>query len=110
MVPLQWFTGAELATVVRPCARSAALVLAGALAACGGKQPAAEPAAGHAPAAAADAAAPPGAPAPGEWPLPGRDAQGTRYSPLTQLTRDNVGKLAVAWTFSSGTARGFEGQ
>ncbi len=46
----------------------------------------------------------------GEWPLPGRDEQGTRYSPLDQITAANVQALKVAWTFSSGTARGFEGQ
>lgn len=46
----------------------------------------------------------------GEWPLPGRDPQGTRYSPLDQINAANVGNLKVAWTFSSGTARGFEGQ
>ena len=54
--------------------------------------------------------APANAPAPGDWPLPGRDAQGTRYSPLTQITADNVKDLRVAWTFSTGYARGFEGQ
>jgi lanthanide-dependent methanol dehydrogenase len=53
----------------------------------------------------------PGAmPAAGEWPYPGRDPQGTRYSPLTQITPDNVKDLKVAWTFSTGYARGFEGQ
>ena len=55
-------------------------------------------------------AAPANAPAPGDWPLPGRDAQGTRYSPLAQITPDNVKNLKVAWTFSTGFARGFEGQ
>lgn len=46
----------------------------------------------------------------GSWTLPGRDAQGTRYSPLAQITPDNVKNLKVAWTFSTGYARGFEGQ
>jgi quinoprotein glucose dehydrogenase len=33
------------------------------------------------------------------WPAYGHDAGGTRYSPLTQINRDNVTKLQVAWTF-----------
>jgi quinoprotein glucose dehydrogenase len=33
------------------------------------------------------------------WPAYGHDAAGTRYSPLTQISRDNVSKLQVAWTF-----------
>ena len=37
-----------------------------------------------------------------EWASYGRDAGGTRYSPLTQLTPANVGKLQVAWTFNTG--------
>jgi quinoprotein glucose dehydrogenase len=37
-----------------------------------------------------------------EWPAYGRDAGGTRYSPLTQIDRSNVGKLKVAWTFHTG--------
>jgi quinoprotein glucose dehydrogenase len=36
---------------------------------------------------------------PGDWPAYGHDAGGTRYSPLTQITRDNVANLKVAWTF-----------
>jgi quinoprotein glucose dehydrogenase len=39
---------------------------------------------------------------PAEWPAYGRDPQGTRYSPLAQITRENVGKLVVAWTFRTG--------
>jgi quinoprotein glucose dehydrogenase len=37
-----------------------------------------------------------------QWPCYGHDAGGTRYSPLTQINRDNVGKLRVAWTFRTG--------
>ena len=33
-----------------------------------------------------------------------------RYSPLNQITTGNVGKLQVAWTFSTGVLRGHEGQ
>ncbi len=35
----------------------------------------------------------------GDWPAYGHDAAGTRYSPLTQINRDNVANLKVAWTF-----------
>ena len=37
-----------------------------------------------------------------EWTAYGHDALGSRYSPLTQITRDNVGTLAVAWTYRTG--------
>ena len=33
-----------------------------------------------------------------------------RYSPLDQITTQNVGKLQVAWTFSTGVLRGHEGE
>ena len=37
-----------------------------------------------------------------DWPAYGRDAGGTRYSPLKQITRDNVSKLKLAWTYHTG--------
>jgi len=37
-----------------------------------------------------------------EWPNYGNDPGGTRYSPLTQINRDNVSKLKIAWTFHTG--------
>jgi quinoprotein glucose dehydrogenase len=37
-----------------------------------------------------------------EWPAYGGDALGSRYSPLAEITRDNVGRLRVAWTFHTG--------
>ncbi len=37
-----------------------------------------------------------------EWPHYGRDAGGTRFSPLTQINTNNVADLKVAWTFSTG--------
>ncbi|HEY9450289.1 MAG TPA: PQQ-binding-like beta-propeller repeat protein, partial [Gemmatimonadaceae bacterium] len=37
-----------------------------------------------------------------EWPAYGRDPAGTRNSPLTQITRDNVARLSVAWTHRTG--------
>ena len=42
-----------------------------------------------------------GAQSAGEWPSYHRDLAGTRYSPLDKITRDNVSKLAVAWTWKS---------
>ena len=39
-----------------------------------------------------------------DWPNYGRDPGGTRYSPLTQITRANVAQLQVAWRFSTGEA------
>src|SRR5580704_8637969 len=38
--------------------------------------------------------------APADWPTYTRDLAGTKYSPLDQITPDNVAKLATAWTFS----------
>jgi quinoprotein glucose dehydrogenase len=37
-----------------------------------------------------------------DWAYYGHDAGGTRYSPLTQINRENVKNLKVAWTFHSG--------
>ncbi len=37
------------------------------------------------------------------------DYANTRYSPLKQIDTANVGRLAVAWTFSTGVLRGHEG-
>jgi quinoprotein glucose dehydrogenase len=38
----------------------------------------------------------------GEWGAYGHDALGSRYSPLAQITKDNVASLAVAWTYRTG--------
>jgi quinoprotein glucose dehydrogenase len=38
----------------------------------------------------------------GEWAAYGRDQTGARFSPLTRITRENVGRLTVAWTFRTG--------
>ena len=40
--------------------------------------------------------------APGDWPVYGRDPGGSRFSPLTQITRANVARLQVAWTYHTG--------
>ncbi|KAF1048910.1 membrane-bound PQQ-dependent dehydrogenase, glucose/quinate/shikimate family [Xylophilus sp.] len=41
-------------------------------------------------------------PAAGDWVAYGRDNAGTRYSPLTQITKDNVGRLQQAWLAHTG--------
>lgn len=38
----------------------------------------------------------------GDWPAYGRDPGGSRYSPLVEITRSNVSRLQVAWTFHTG--------
>jgi quinoprotein glucose dehydrogenase len=40
----------------------------------------------------------------GEWPAYGRDAGGSRYSPLTQINRSNVKDLKVGWEYHTGEA------
>ena len=37
-----------------------------------------------------------------DWTAYGRDPGGTRYSPLRQITRDNLPRLKVAWTYHTG--------
>ncbi|HYV98269.1 MAG TPA: PQQ-binding-like beta-propeller repeat protein, partial [Gemmatimonadaceae bacterium] len=44
-----------------------------------------------------------GAQAAGEWTSYHHDLAGTRYSPLDQITRENVARLGVAWTWKSDT-------
>jgi PQQ-dependent dehydrogenase (methanol/ethanol family) len=46
---------------------------------------------------------------PKQWVMPAGNFANTRYSTLKQITADNVGKLQVAWTFSTGVLRGHEG-
>ena len=41
-------------------------------------------------------------PTPADWPAYGRDPQGTRYSPAAAITRSNVARLEVAWTYRTG--------
>jgi quinoprotein glucose dehydrogenase len=38
------------------------------------------------------------------WVANGRDPQGTRYLPASEITRDNVIRLEVAWTYRTGEA------
>src|SRR5690349_5869153 len=52
-----------------------------------------------------------GASAPADdWPCYGRDPGGMRFSPLTDVTRDNVGQLKVAWVFHTGDISNGKGQ
>jgi PQQ-dependent dehydrogenase (methanol/ethanol family) len=46
---------------------------------------------------------------PKDWVMPTGNYANQRYSALKQITADNVGKLQVAWTFSTGVLRGHEG-
>ena len=43
------------------------------------------------------------------WVMPNGDYANTRYSELSQINKDNVKNLQVAWTFSTGVLRGHEG-
>ncbi len=43
------------------------------------------------------------------WVMPAGDYANSRYSKLKQINAANVGKLQVAWTFSTGVLRGHEG-
>jgi glucose dehydrogenase len=47
-------------------------------------------------------------PAPGEWPSYGRDYGQQRFSPLTQVDRTSVARLAPRWTFESGIEAAFQ--
>src|SRR5262245_29333380 len=38
------------------------------------------------------------------WVANGRDPQGTRYLPASEITRDNANRLEVAWTYRTGEA------
>ena len=48
-----------------------------------------------------------------DWPAYGGNAEGTRYSPLTQIDRSNVARLQLAWQYDPGdspTNGRFQGQ
>src|SRR3954464_3472120 len=46
---------------------------------------------------------------PSNWAMQAGDMYNQRYSKLNQINTGNVGKLQVAWTFSTGVLRGHEG-
>jgi quinoprotein glucose dehydrogenase len=37
-----------------------------------------------------------------EWPTYGNDAGSSRYSPLNEINKENVGELKIAWTYHTG--------
>ncbi len=39
-----------------------------------------------------------------DWPVYGGDPGGMRYSPAAQITKENVARLAIAWTYHTGEA------
>ena len=41
-----------------------------------------------------------------DWPAYGGHLEGTRYSPLKQITRANVSRLKVAWTYDTADGPG----
>ena len=43
------------------------------------------------------------------WAMQAGDMYNQRYSKLTQINAQNVGKMQVAWMFSTGVLRGHEG-
>ena len=46
---------------------------------------------------------------PNQWVIQTGDYSNQRYSELSQINKDNVGDLRVAWSFSTGVLRGHEG-
>src|SRR5436189_730105 len=44
----------------------------------------------------------------GQWTMPAKNFENTRYSALDQIKIDNAKDLRVAWTFSTGVNRGHE--
>jgi glucose dehydrogenase len=47
---------------------------------------------------------------PNQWVMPGGDYSVSRFSKLEQINVSNAKDLKVAWTMSTGTLRGQEGQ
>jgi quinohemoprotein ethanol dehydrogenase len=46
---------------------------------------------------------------PDNWLTPGRDAEGTYYSPLDAIDDHNAARLGFAWEYQLGTKRGLQG-
>ena len=44
----------------------------------------------------------------GDWPSYGRDYSNRRFSPLSQIDRENVGRLALRWEYRSGVSATFQ--
>jgi lanthanide-dependent methanol dehydrogenase len=106
-------TGALMRRVTTAVLAIAGVALAGAaLQSCGNRKSSPPAAAGltgsvadgrHA--LAAEGAAPPDD---GNWTMPGKNFASTRFSALGEITPANVGKLGVAFTFSTATTHGYE--
>jgi quinoprotein glucose dehydrogenase len=79
----------------------ALFVLGAVAAACGGEDPARIPSTGETASAGLERG-PAWQPSPSHWPAYGRDPGGSRYSPLSGITTENVAELDVAWTFRTG--------
>ncbi|HKP28528.1 MAG TPA: hypothetical protein VJU15_03965, partial [Gemmatimonadales bacterium] len=45
----------------------------------------------------------------GDWSTASGDPGANRFSPLTQISKANVGSLKVLWTFATGSLRAHEG-
>jgi PQQ-dependent dehydrogenase (methanol/ethanol family) len=44
----------------------------------------------------------------GQWPMAAKDHANTRFTKLDQITKDNVAKLEVAWSYETGSNNGHE--
>jgi PQQ-dependent dehydrogenase (methanol/ethanol family) len=44
----------------------------------------------------------------GQWPMPAKNFENTRFSGLAEINTSNAANLKVAWTFSTGVAKGHE--
>jgi len=52
---------------------------------------------------------PPSSPKPGDdWPMHGLTAYEDRFSPLSEIDRNSVSRLGLAWSYPTGTNRGLE--
>jgi PQQ-dependent dehydrogenase (methanol/ethanol family) len=69
------------------------------------RAPAAEP---PAPARAAIKVTGPAFVEDGQWPMVAKDYANRRFSGLTEIDRSNVGRLKLAWSFSTGILKGHE--
>ena len=43
-----------------------------------------------------------------DWPINGGEPNNTHFSPLTQINRENVGQLRVAWSYDTGETGGLQ--
>jgi quinohemoprotein ethanol dehydrogenase len=43
-----------------------------------------------------------------DWPMHGRNSHEDRFSPLSEINRDSVSRLGLAWSYATGSDRGLE--